>query len=170
MRDVLIVAPTTKPVTLSLLKKHLRLSHDDLDDVINLYLDVVISLIQGKTGRQLLTATREVITDETTDEILLFREPFIEVVSVKDRNGSTLSYEVFDNEKPVRVEIASTEAPVYVRYKCGYASASDIPADIIGALMLLVGRLYENPQDPVDRHLSFAEKIIKKYRVRSWQG
>jgi len=169
MRDNVITPPSDEPVSLPLVKSHIRLLHSDLDTVVSTYMQIAVELVESKTGMQLMEATREVITDKTTDEIFLFREPFIEVVSVK-KDNEDIEYDLYDNEKPVRIEIATTKAPVHVRYKAGYTSAANIPTDLKGAILLLVGRLYENPQDPVDRHLSLAEKIIKKYRVRSWQG
>jgi uncharacterized phiE125 gp8 family phage protein len=50
MRPVLITSPAALPVTLAAMKEHLRVSHDDEDDLIEAYIDAAVAYLDGWSG------------------------------------------------------------------------------------------------------------------------
>ena len=115
----------------------------------------------------LLESTVEQIIPAGEMDLIIKTKPFISIESVTV-DGTALDpsdYKLHD-EMPYRLELNDIYShSAYVRYKAGYGSSEMIPADIQGALMLRVGRIYTHPDDPIDKGIGLATQTIKKYRA-----
>ena len=94
----LVTAPLVEPISLEEAKAHLRVSHDDDDAIIQLYIQAARSYIDGEhgfLGRCLVTQTWLLTIDEfPADEIKIPLPPLQRVIEVAyddpDGNGTVL--------------------------------------------------------------------------------
>lgn len=158
-----VTAPTLQPVWVGDLKTHLRVDHDDEDDLIAAYALAAVDQVEGYLGRALLTQTWDVWFDAwPADGVLeLPRPPLQSVTSVKYTPAgaaqTTLSsalYKVETGREPGRVtlgygqtwpgETLDVGMPIVVRMVCGWTAPESLPAGITQALRWLVGHMYEH--------------------------
>ena len=74
MALTLITAPTVSPISLQQAKDHLRISHSDDDDKVQLCIDAATSFVDGEDGflgRCLVTQTWELTIDTFPDNEIL---------------------------------------------------------------------------------------------------
>lgn len=167
-------------------------SHPD-DQLILGLLDAAVAHAEQFTGLSLLVRTWEAAMDEFPAEgFELPRPPFIELLSfsaVNDSDGELdpTTYVVDDYgtpEQPVVLRAASswptvTKAPntIKVRYRAGYQAEEDpdsdaapLPRSLRAAVLLVLGHLYENREDSVEKALASipngAEALMRPLRVR----
>lgn len=167
-------------------------SHPD-DQLILGLLDAAVAHAEQFTSLSLLVRTWEAAMDEfPAAGFELPRPPFIELLSfsaVNDSDGELdpASYVVDDYgtpEQPVVLRATSswptvTKAPntIKVRYRSGYQSEEDpdsdappLPRSLRSAVLLVLGHLYENREDSVDKALASipngAEALMRPLRVR----
>jgi uncharacterized phiE125 gp8 family phage protein len=175
----LITAPNRDVVSLEDAKAHLRVDHDDDDDLIQQLIDAATARVDGRDGvlnRALVDQTWEYKFDgfPCGTDIAVPLPPLIEVESVKyvDATGieqtfSSSSYRVsgVGASQGGAVSLVSTASwpvvatqwlqPVTVRFRAGYVDTSHtpavgaVPAPIVAAIKLIVGHLYANRETVV---------------------
>ena len=163
---VLKTAPTSTVISLSEAKAFLRIDSDYDDDntYITSLINVATSVVEEFTRRRLVTQTFNIFYDEFPSFIDLQIGDVASVTHIKyydtDNSLQTLhpsNYDVDTKIRPGRIYQSETgdfpntyERPnaVEVEFVVGSA-ASDVPAPIVQAVYIIVGRYYENRQDVV---------------------
>lgn len=146
-----IVEPTGEVISLLLVKKHLRVTWDHDDVLIESYIDSAIDHVEQMTNRFLLTRTVRQTSESICDRYLLEASPVQSVtsVSVTDTDDVTTTITDFEIDGDYLVFPDTVEFPalkdspsaVTVEYVTGYAS---VPKSVTQAIMLLVSHFYEN--------------------------
>jgi uncharacterized phiE125 gp8 family phage protein len=163
---VLKTAPTTTPISLAEAKSFLRIDSDFDDDntYITSLINVATSMVEEFTRRRLITQTFNIFYDEFPPYIDLQIGEVASVTHIKYYDESNAlqtlaasNYDVDTKIRPGRIyqsedgDFPNTyERPnaVEVEFIVG-AAASDIPAPIIQAIYIIIGRYFENRQDVV---------------------
>jgi len=163
---VLKTAPGITAISLAQAKAFLRIDsdYDDDDAYITSLINVATSVVEEYTRRRLITQTYNLYFDEFPPYIDLQIGDVAYVPSIKyydtDNTLQTLAasnYDVDTKVRPGRIYESKTgdfpntyERPnaVEVEFVVGGFSA-DIPAPIIQAIYITLGRYYENRQDVV---------------------
>jgi len=163
---VLKTAPTSTVISLSEAKAFLRIDSDYDDDntYITSLINVATQVVEEFTRRRLMTQTYNIFYDEFPPYIDLQVGDVASVTHIKyydaDNTLQTLAasnYDVDTKVRPGRIYESETgdypntyERPnaVEVEFIVG-ATASDVPAPIVQAIYIIVGRYYENRQDVV---------------------
>ena len=142
--------PEAEPVSLSEAKLHLRVSHDDEDDLIGSLISAARKWCEDYQGRSYVTRTITAKVDEFGSSIDLPRPPIQSVTSVKytDSDGTEITVDSDDYEvDTIGDKVISDEWPdeqLEVAYVAGYGDAADVPDLFKAAIKLIVGHLYEN--------------------------
>lgn len=146
MGQICISPPTVLAVTMAQAKRNLRVDDDDLDDLIEIWLQGIISALEHEIGQCVMEQTWEVTLDGFSDTIRLPHPVMgIESVSYLDADGVTqelaastwrLSRSRYRTVMALAADSAwpatacSGEA-VTIRVICGYGStAESTPANI----------------------------------------
>jgi len=154
-------APTVEPFTTEEAKTHLRISTLDEDTYIDRLIKAARVRTESVTSRALLNQTWNYYMDSFPSRIQLPRPPLGSVTSVKyvDQDGveQTLSntlYTVDTSAEPGLVymnyngswpDVRVFDKAINVEYVAGYGAASTaVPEDLLQAMLLLIGHLYEN--------------------------
>ena len=190
-RYKLKTAPAFKPVTLEQLKRNLRMgTQDEPDDsqdaLLQGILDTIIDEVQIDIGRQLARATYTAYLDDfpASGNMELTRGPVGEISSVKYYNQSNVLTTMaaadclLDNvELTSRVRFLNTYNVysdrlngVEIEFTCGWATAVEIPKDLVDAVVLLASERFLNPENPglnfgVSLRVTRAERLLAKYKV-----
>jgi len=156
------VAPTTDPVSLELVKDHLRVTDaPEEDDAIKAIIEDATAYIQEYQWSQLMPATWELRIDDFPDKIELHPNPVSSVSSLKyyDTTGTqqTLTadtdYVVDTTRHPALIYPAynavwpvarGVENDVLATFVAGYASETTLPRATRRGLLMLIEYLYEN--------------------------
>lgn len=192
----LITGPATEPVTLDEAKQHLRVDHDDEDELIAELIVAARMHVENVTWRALVTQTWECAfpawprPEGSRGRLELPYAPLQSVTSVKYTDSDAVTttvastvYEVDTYATPgVVVPKAGQSWPsftpsainaVTVRYVCGYGTAAAVPGLLKAAIKLLVGHWYENREATVVAAGTVAtvlplavESIVNQYQVR----
>lgn len=162
-------APATEPVSLSEAKTHLRVSISDDDALIDALITAARRWCERLRNESFVTQTWKLYADNWPggDTIPLPMGPVQSVTSVtytdEDGNESTLSssnYLVDTVSRPARIRLKADQSwptvtlrelnAIVVTYDAGYGdNASDVPEEVVAAIKLLVGHLYENREATV---------------------
>lgn len=159
LTPVRTVAPATTPVSLSDVKAHCRVSHNDDDVVLTSLLNAAVDHLDGWSGvlgRCLVTQTWR----QDYGSFGCLRLPLGPVASIasityydasnEQQTLSTDVYGLFADERGPYVGLKSGQSwpSVYGRSDAVsvtfVAGSADVPASIKAAIMLLVGHWYEN--------------------------
>lgn len=177
---------TDLPVTLERVRQHLRnedLNYDD-DYVIGL-IRAAAKTVEGQYGLSLLTQTivetHRKFPGYSHRPVMLRVHPLIAVSSVQytDADGNTQTW-VADEYYSGRYMNMSFIAPkvgyqfpstladrpgtVTVTYTAGFGNkASDVPTDIQTALLLIIGKLYTNREDPTQAMPTASDALLAPY-------
>ncbi len=190
----LITAASGLPVTIDIVKKHLRVVYDDDDDLINLYLRAAVSNVENFTGRALVSQVWDLYLDGfPTQEVQLPKPPLIEVQGVfyLDSSGveqtlstSTYAVDLSSDDGSGWVILAESASwptvpdganTVRIRFRAGYVnldspSEQSVPSDIISAILLITGMMYEHREQVVVGSITSqmpfgVEHLLRFYRV-----
>ena len=174
LTDNLIEAAVAPPVTVAYAKKHIKALTGSEDVLVETWIRAGGAMFEEATGRQPITATREVWLDTfpglglsgRRQRIELPRPPLQEVLSVKylDGDGVLQSFTDYvvvapsgDYCRPGFVEpspgaswpgTADRSGAVQIRYKCGYGDGpEDLPPMVTGIVCFLVSQfdVYRTP-------------------------
>jgi uncharacterized phiE125 gp8 family phage protein len=160
-----ITAATDEPVDSTEVKKHIAIdsSETTFDTQINDYIKAATAYIEAATGRQICTATYDLIVDRFPAGRAAINIPKGQLQSIThikyiDTDGvqTTLSsskYKVSDSREPGIIQPAFDEVwpvsrreidSVEIRFVCGYGDSTVTPEGIKQAALLLVGHYFEH--------------------------
>lgn len=192
MSYTVITPATLKPLTVQEVKDFLRVDSDAEDTLLGVLIDAATEVAQHYLGRFLLTTVIEEFYDffpvyktgvdpfqGDRNIIYLSRGPVQSVASVKyiDGNGDEQTVTATDYRtdlvsEPARIMpdygwygTKDTVNAVIIRYTSGYTQASDVPANIKVALLLIIAEMYEKRVDSVHRMPTASEHLLNPYRV-----
>lgn len=181
--------PAVEPITLADAKLHLRVEDTVTEDdaLIQAQIKAVRMAAENFTMRQFITATYQLFLDSFPTVINVPRPPLQSVTSIKyidtDGNEQTLNAGVYtvDTVSMVgRIVLAYEQSwpqtraqiqAVTVEYTAGYGDApADVLDDIIAAMKLHLGHLYENREDvvvgvSVSELPKASESLLYPYRI-----
>jgi uncharacterized phiE125 gp8 family phage protein len=188
-----IITPASlKALTVQEVKDYLRVDSSDEDTLLGVLIDAATQIGEHYLGRFLLTTVIEEFYDffpvyktgvnpfrGDKNIVYLSRGPVQSIAHVKyiDGNGSeqTVSASDYNTDlvsEPARImpeegwqATKDTVNAVIVRYTCGYTQASDVPANIKVALLLIISEMYEKRVDSVHRLPTASEHLLNPYRV-----
>jgi uncharacterized phiE125 gp8 family phage protein len=161
-------APAETPVSLEEAKAHLRVEHDEEDDLITALINAATAEIDGRQGflrRSLVTQTWDYFLSwfPVQARICLPFPPVQSVTHIKYFDGANAeqtfdpaSYEVVTVAEQAYVQLAHNaswpgtyerEQAINIRYVAGYGDPEDVPANIRAAILIRVGELYANRGD-----------------------
>lgn len=184
---VLKTGPASTPITLAEAKSFLRIDsdYDDDDNYITSLINVATGVVEEFTRRRLITQTFNIFHDEFPPYIDLQVGDVASVTHIKYYDESNVlqtlaasNYDVDTKIRPGRIyqsedgDFPNTfDRPnaVEVEFIVGGA-ASDIPAPIIQAIYIIVGRYYENRQDVVTGTIAselplMVDHLLTPYRL-----
>lgn len=186
MRPKLITPPASSPVSLEELKLHLRIDHDDEDDLLQSYLDAAVSRLDGATG----TLGRCLISQEWSQGFSQWsaelRLPFPDVsaaaITYFDSDDvsqavSAADFEVLEGRSWTVIAFRDSFAepslsdtqlvPITVTLTAGYGgSSSDVPRPIRVAIMHAAAHWHSNREvagDAGELPLN-ADRLLSPYR------
>ncbi len=192
--DTLVTGPTREPIDLDETKRALRFAQTGEDTLIDTYISGARHYFEVETGRQVMTATRELWLDAFPihRQIELPWPPLQSVVSITYTDGAgddqvmdAALYQVLAPQGPHcqrgRVTLVSGaawpgagDAPkaVRIRFTCGYGSVpGDVPELIKGILYDLVGdahqyrsQTYEGSGSMTLQALPRTQEVLRGFR------
>ena len=179
-RTKLITAPVKQLITTDDAKTHLREDASANDAYIDDLVLSATSMFESETEKQLLTATWEYYLDAFPTVINLPYGPVQSVVSIKyyDTDGteqtlSTSDYDVAIEGNIARIQSKTAGWPttdedtlnaVIVQYTAGYGDDPyDVPQDIISAVRLILGDLYDKREDFAMKR-GYVKRVADLYR------
>ena len=156
----------TSILTLDQVKTHLRVDHDNENDLITRLRDAAVEWAQNFTRRQFISATKTLKLDFFPNIIFPSISNLVSVTSIvyvdEDGDSQTLSADTYDvdiSHEPGRIVEAFEELwpttrseinAVTVTYIAGYGdSADDTPDTIKTAVLMLIGNWYENRESTI---------------------
>lgn len=188
-RLTLKTPPTVEPLSVAEAKKHLNVTTFDDDAYITKLISLARFNAESVLRRSLITQTWNLYLDGFDSRITLPRPPLQTVSSVKyydtDGNEQTLSsavYTVDTDAEPGQVYLAydqswpdvrAMDKAVNIEYVAGYgAAATDVPAPVSHAMLLLISHMYEHRESVNDFPLHVSplgfESLLWPYRVMSF--
>ncbi len=165
LRPLQVTPPSGTPVTLTEMKTHLRIDGSDEDTLVQSYIDAATSYLDGATGilgRCLLTQTWAVKLPSFPSADFKFPFPDVDgsAVVVKyydsddvEQNVAAAEYSVHEGAASAHLTFRSTytipsiadrDDAVSITFDAGYGAASDVPAAIRNAIMIMVARAYQD--------------------------
>mgnify|MGYP003149506738 CR=1 FL=1 len=170
--NVIDTEPTSEPIANSVMKNFLKVDTSADDDLIASMITTARQIVEQRARVQLLSATYKMNLDRfpiQTNWITLPISPLSSVTHIKyyddtntQQTWAASNYIVDDQSEPPRIRIAQSSTfpstyarpnAVEIKYVAGYASTSAVgyPTALNAAIYLIVGHLYENRQDVVNR-------------------
>ncbi|MFC4625430.1 head-tail connector protein, partial [Daeguia caeni] len=162
LAPVRTVAPATMPVSLNEAKAHLRVDHDDQDDLISAQIRAATAYLDGYAGilgQALITQTWRQEFGRFADHLPLPLAPVIAIVSISyfDTGNvvQTLDagvYDLFADARGAHVALRPGQSwpatfrradAVSIIFTAGYGAVADVPEPIRQAILLIVQRLFD---------------------------
>ena len=144
------------------LKRHLRITSDDLDDTLKMYLQAAIESAEHHISS--IIARSEFVYDGWFVRSFDMKGPGCKLKSVTV-DGETLEesdYSVSRNTVLISQDVTVCER-MTVTYEAGM---TQVPFDIKAAVLLIAAKLFNNPVDSVETLPSVAKNLLRPYR--SW--
>ena len=146
--------------TLEDLKRHLRITSGDLDEILQPYLLAAINAAEHNIGR--VIAVSEMTDKRKFDHTVTLEGPVLKIESVKV-DGTEIEEAAWSLEgRDLQVSEQVTGAKMEIIYEAGMAK---VPFDIKAAIMLLATKLFNNPSDSVEQLPSAAKNLLRPYRT-----
>lgn len=182
-RPTVVTAPSLEPVTLIQAKKQLEISASDTthDDQISLLIQAAREQWEHDTDSAVLTQTLRVYADAFGDEFYLPRRPIQSITTLKYYDTlnaqQTLASSVYSLNAAARTiqlkyqqvwpsSLARWDA-IEITYVAGYTSVALVPAIVKQAMLLLVGKYFEN-RDLLNNDLIYKdsayENLVSRYQ------
>lgn len=143
------------------IKRHLRITSDDLDESLKMYLQAAIEAAEHHIGS--VIARSEFVYDGWFVRSFDMKGPACKLTSVEvDGNilGET-DYKVSRNTVLISSDVTGCER-MTVAYEAGM---TQVPFDIKAAILLIAAKLFNNPVDSVETLPSFARNLLRPYRT-----
>jgi len=168
MSLTLVTAPTVEPVSVEEVKDHHKILQAAEDHLLLPFIKQAREFVENETGLKLISQTWDWRLDGFQ---ALMRLPFAPVVSVTsisytDTGGSTQTlvantdYQVDTHSRPGRIMPAygatwpsvrtQTFNAVTVRFVAGYANQVAVPKELRGAVLQIVGDIFNNRGEAFD--------------------
>jgi uncharacterized phiE125 gp8 family phage protein len=174
------------PVSLAEAKAHLRVDHDDQDDLITAQIKAATAYLDGYSGllgRALVTQTWRQDFAVFADRLPLPVSPVTAIVSVlyfdTGNVQQTLDAEVHDLFADVRATYLALRPgqvwpatfnradAVSITFTAGFGAAVDVPEPIHQAILLIVQRLFDGADIEIDIAIDrVVHALIAPYRMR----
>ena len=184
LAPVRTVAPATMPVSLAEAKAHLRVDHDDQDDLITAQIRAATAWLDGYAGilgRALVTQTWRQDFVGFADHLALPISPVIAIVSISYFDVGNVQqtldpglYDLFANARGAHVALRPGQSwpatfhradAVSIAFTAGYGAAADVPEPIRHAILLIVQRLYDGADTEIDVSIErTVHALIAPYR------
>lgn len=158
----LITEIGNEPLSLTDVKSHIRVDHDEEDDLIMIFMRAAREKVEAYTNRKLVHSQYALALDTFPDTIEVKPNPVISVDSIVYSSTSDVSttlasgvYSLDTYRTPSVIylnpdqdwpETNEEKNNVVVTYTVGYANAEDVPANAKAAILFIVGFLYEHRQ------------------------
>ncbi len=156
----LVAGPVAEPLTRAQAKDFLRIDHDDEDALVDALISAARRFVEAHTGRVLMAQTWRLIREAwPTGGVLVSPiAPVRLIVEAQVRGADGQETAVPEGALRVgrsgggllHVELARVPQPVgreaiSITFEAGYgADATDVPADLVQAIRLLVAHFYEH--------------------------
>jgi len=165
-----LIGPSSEPFTIAEAKSHLRVDESADDTLIDTLITAARVRAENDLNRALITTTFELHLDAFPDNdspgIVVPSAPLQSVASIKytDTSGDVQTwdsskYRVDSKSQPGRITPTFDESwpaaqcvtgAVVVRFVAGYGDQStNVPRDILQAMLMLIGHWYENRESVV---------------------
>ncbi|MGE0105113.1 MAG: head-tail connector protein [Thermoanaerobaculia bacterium] len=189
MSLVCTAAPTTEPLRLEEVKKHLAVEHPEDDAKIANLMTAARQWVEEYTWRQLITATFVMRLHRPPCGVIYVPRPkLLGVTSIQyvDWNGVLQTWDSAERQVDIYSE-PGIVAPAYgyswpscrdqlnafiMTFTCGYGpDRDDVPMPIRTAMLQIVAHLYENPEPTItgtiatDLQLMFSD-LLAPYKFR----
>lgn len=149
----------TQP-SLADLKRHLRITSGDLDEILNPYLMAAINAAEHHIGK--IIARSEFVYEGRFIRSLDLRGPGIAVKSVSV-DGKQIAAENYDLDgRTLLISQAVTGREMQVEYESGM---SQVDFDIKAAILLTAAKLFNNPADTIEAMPSVAKNLLRPHRT-----
>ena len=144
--------PGVSPVTLEDVKKHLRITGDEFDDNLRGLLEAATDAAENFTGLKLRDESYSVICDYS-------REIATGLLPIRSVDGETVEGAVVNGSKVLLPVVPGSTVEMTVR--TGYLL---LPHAIQAAILLMTGKLFDNPSDSVENLPKASTNLLKHYR------
>ena len=178
------LAPANMPVSLAEAKAHLRVDHDDQDDLITAQIKAATVWLDGYAGilgRALITQTWRQDFAGFADRLPLPVSPVISVVGVSYFDAGNVQqtldagvYDLLADARGAYITLRPGQSwpatfrradAVSVTFTAGYGAAADVPEPIRQAILLIVQRLFDGADTAIDIAIErTVHSLIAPYR------
>ncbi len=164
------------PITVAMVKEHLRVDYADEDDYIRNITDAAIEAIEDETGRCLFTQSWREVHDAPKGTIEVAKPDAIALTAIEQWNTSSFTWTALDvadfyleNSELRPRGAAWPSGRVRFTYTSGFgADVDDVPYSLRQAVLLVVAEIYENRTGTVDSRVTNAlfgvDYLISRYR------
>ena len=143
------------------LKRHLRVTSDDLNETLEMYLRAAIESAEHHIGK--VIAVSEFCYSGWFVRSFDLMPPFRQVVKVKVDGVELTEDEYTVDERTLLISSEVSGETLVVTYEAGL---SQVPFDMKAAILLTAAKLFNNPVDSVESLPSVAKNLLRPYR--SW--
>lgn len=184
LAPVRTLAPANMPVSLAEAKAHLRVDHDDQDDLISAQIRAATAWLDGWSGilgRALITQTWRQDFAGFADRLTLPVSPVIAIVSVSYCDvGNVVQtldagvYDLFTDTRGAYLTLRPGQSwpatfrradAVSITFTAGYGAAADVPEPIRQAILLILQRLFDGADTEIDAAIDrTVHALIAPYR------
>lgn len=142
------------------LKRHLRITSDDLNETLEMYLRAAIESAEHHIGRTI--AASEFCYSGWFVRSFELAAPFRKIVKIEVDGKVLTEPEYRIDKRTLLLSPEITGESLKVVYQAGMVS---VPFDIKAAILLTASKLFNNPVDSVESLPSVAKNLLRPYRT-----